>query len=172
MPNDFKDDNREKQVTMKVTFDYGEHIKGKITPLLDGNYIFFDLKEYGLSQIYPGDYLTITYVGKMTATESYPGIVDVNSLTIKDVEYHPGHSFLINEANIKRDENNKIEVIWNYTQHEFVILDEKLNYCLLSEYSGDRVYATVGNKQRTLLTSPSLYPIDALFAFDPYNEEK
>lgn len=167
--NNFKD-HFEKKINMKVTFDYGNFDSGKITTLLNGNHIFFDLEEYSIPKLYPGDYLTITYMGEMISSESYPGIVNTDDLIIKNVEYNQGDTLLIEDYNIERYENDTIKTIWNYTQLKYIILDKELNYCLLSEYDGEQVYATKMANGRTLLTNPSVYLISALFAFDPYGE--
>lgn len=94
--NDF-----EKKINMKVTFDYGDFSSGRITTLLDGNYLFFDLEEYNIPKLYPGDYLTITYIGEMVATESYPGIVNTDDLIIKNIEYHQGDTLIVEDYNIE-----------------------------------------------------------------------
>ena len=69
-----------------VMYDYGMHISGKITTLLDGNLIWFDPKDYGIATLIAGDELVIEYTGEFICEESYPGNVAADLMHIQSIE--------------------------------------------------------------------------------------
>ena len=161
-------DQTEKEIVMTVNCDYRFHMNGKVVPLLDSNRVFFDLEEYNIPQLYPGDKVVVTYTGEMMIAESYPGQVITNGIDIIDIVYQPAEIILIEEENIIRDENNQIKLISNYTQHEYIILDKEMNFCKLSEYNGEKVYATTNSDDYKLLTKDPVILTYGLLAFNPY----
>ena len=69
-----------------VMYDYGMHIEGQVTTLLDGNLIWFNPKEYGIDTLVAGDELVIKYTGKFICEESYPGNVAADLMHIQSIE--------------------------------------------------------------------------------------
>lgn len=69
-----------------VMYDYGMHISGEFTTLLDGNLIWFNPKDYGIDTLVAGDELVIKYTGKFICTESYPGSVNADLMNIQSIE--------------------------------------------------------------------------------------
>lgn len=69
-----------------VMYDYGMHISGKLTTLLDGNLIWFDPSNYGIDKLVAGDELVIEYTGQFICEESYPGNVAANLMHIQSIE--------------------------------------------------------------------------------------
>lgn len=57
------DDKQVKTLNTFVMYDYGMHIEGQVTTLLDGNLIWFNPKDYGIDTLVPGDELIIKYTG-------------------------------------------------------------------------------------------------------------
>ena len=78
--------SKESSVTFTVQLDYGMHVEGKVTPLLGGNYFFFNAKDYNVTPLYGGDTVTITYTGQMFVLEKYPGEVIIENGAITRVE--------------------------------------------------------------------------------------
>lgn len=57
-----------------VGYDYGFHVEGVVTPLLEGNSLCFNPEDYNLSPILAGDVITIAYTGgEVRIQETYPG---------------------------------------------------------------------------------------------------
>lgn len=75
-----------------VMYDYGIHTSDKITTLLDGNLIWFDLDKYKIDNLIAGDELIIKYSGEYVVYETYPGVVDTKKIHIQSIE--------VNEAEI------------------------------------------------------------------------
>lgn len=69
-----------------VMYDYGMHIEGQVTTLLDGNLIWFNPKEYGIDTLVAGDELVIKYTGEFICEESYPGNVAADLMHIQSIE--------------------------------------------------------------------------------------
>ncbi len=60
-----------------VGYDYGTHIEGKATMLLNDSLFFFDVQDYADIQLplLAGDELTVYYTGEMYVQETYPSHV-------------------------------------------------------------------------------------------------
>lgn len=71
---------------VSVMYDYGMHISGELTTLLDGNFIWFDPSDYGIDKLIAGDELVIEYIGEFICTESYPGSVNAELMHIQSIE--------------------------------------------------------------------------------------
>lgn len=69
-----------------VMYDYGMHVSGELTTLLDGNLIWFDPSDYGIDKLIAGDELVIEYTGEFICTESYPGSVNAELMHIQTIE--------------------------------------------------------------------------------------
>ena len=69
-----------------VMYDYGMHISGELTTLLDGNFVWFDPSDYGIDKLIAGDELVIEYTGQFICEESYPGNVAANLMHIQSIE--------------------------------------------------------------------------------------
>ena len=69
-----------------VMIDYGVHIDGKVTTLINGNLIWFNLNDYGIDKLVAGDELVIKYTGEYEVQETYPGSVNSKKIDIKSVE--------------------------------------------------------------------------------------
>ncbi len=69
-----------------VMYDYGMHISGELTTLLDGNLIWFNPKDYGIDTLVAGDELVIKHTGEFIYEESYPGNVAANLMHIQSIE--------------------------------------------------------------------------------------
>ena len=69
-----------------VMYDYGMHISGELTILLDGNLIWFNPKDYGIDTLIAGDELVIKYTGEFEVRESYPGSVNADLMHIQSIE--------------------------------------------------------------------------------------
>ena len=69
-----------------VMHDYGMHISGELTTLLNGNLIWFDPSDYGIYKLIAGDELVIEYTGEFICTESYPGSVNADLMNIQSIE--------------------------------------------------------------------------------------
>ena len=67
-------------------YDYGMHIEGQVTTLLDGNLIWFNLKDYGIDKLFAGDELVIKYTGEYIYEECYPGNVAADLMNIRSIE--------------------------------------------------------------------------------------
>ena len=96
---DFKNDNKNinsnnkssskeelQTINTIVMIDYGVHIDGKITTLINGNLIWFNLNDYGIDKLVAGDELVIKYTGEYEVQETYPGSVNSKKIDIKSVE--------------------------------------------------------------------------------------
>lgn len=75
-----------KTLSVNITYDYGNHIDGYVTSLLDGNSIWFDLEDYGIDTLVVGDELVIKYTGEYEVMEIYPGVVVKNEMNIQSIE--------------------------------------------------------------------------------------
>lgn len=73
-------------LNLMVMYDYGMHISGELTTLLDGNFIWFNPKDYGIDTLIAGDELVIEYIGEFICTESYPGSVNADKMHIQSIE--------------------------------------------------------------------------------------
>ena len=62
-------DKQVKTLNTFVMYDYGKHIEGKVTTLLDGNLIWFNPKDYGIDTLVAGDELVIEYTGEFIAQD-------------------------------------------------------------------------------------------------------
>lgn len=69
-----------------VMYDYGMHIEGQVTTLLDGNLIWFNPKDYGIDTLVAGDELVIKYTGEFIYEASYPGNVVADLMHIQSIE--------------------------------------------------------------------------------------
>ena len=147
-----------------VTYDYGNVQKDQITILYSNCWPFFELEDYGITSVYPGDQLYIEYTGDMMMQESYPG--RVVGVRVKNVQLVERKIEKISETNIDRDEDGYIESInGNINNVEYIIVDEKLNYMLLSEYSGEYVYQLEFNHFTGVVDDSIL--LYSYLAFDP-----
>ena len=158
-----------------VQYDYGTIEENKITILIDNCLPFFDIEDYNIEQLYPGDLLYIEYTGNPIIEESYPGnmtgievdLVKLLNRTIREVS----------EEEIVRNESNGISKVYNYSYTtEYVIINEELDYVPLSEYTGNTLYVSEDNSfkynsKESESVEPKPIPIAAFFAFNP-NEEK
>ena len=80
------DDKQVKTLNTFVMYDYGMHIEGQVTTLLDGNLIWFNLKDYGIDKLFAGDELVIEYTGEYIYEECYPGNVAADLMNIRSIE--------------------------------------------------------------------------------------
>jgi len=132
--------NEVKTMYSLVTYDYGTIEENKITILIDSCLPFFNFSDYGIEQVYPGDQLIIEYTGQPLIEESYPG--NMTGIEIKNVTLHDRIINTVLEEEIERDANGYIKSIAsNQANIQYIILDNELNYILLNEYNGDKVYS-------------------------------
>ncbi len=80
------DSNDVKTATFTVKYDYGMHIEGRVTTLLDGSLVFFKAEDYGVAPLLAGEEVTVTYTGELLILESYPGVVRFEGGELKNVE--------------------------------------------------------------------------------------
>lgn len=78
--------NETKTLHLMVGLDYGIHMENKVTTLVSGNFIWFNIKDYGIDNLVAGDELVIKYTGEYLVQEIYPGSVDSSNMKIKSVE--------------------------------------------------------------------------------------
>ncbi len=76
----------EEYATFTAHYDYGLHVEGKATLLLNGCLPFFDLEEYELTPLLAGDQITVFFTGEMLIRETYPSTVVFQGGEITDVE--------------------------------------------------------------------------------------
>lgn len=79
-------DLEEKVIEMSIIPDYGNHIKDKVTLLLDGSIIPFKNETYNISKLIAFDVVEITYTGTYIVNETYPSTIDTKKMHIKNVE--------------------------------------------------------------------------------------
>ena len=104
-----------------VMYDYGLHIEGQVTTLLDGNLIWFNPKDYGIDTLVAGDELVIKYIGEFEVRESYPGSVNADLMNIQSIE--------VIEADIIEF---TVSAVPGSDQLDLVPLDSKYNNYVLS----------------------------------------
>ena len=79
--------------------------------------------------------------------ESYPG--NMTGIEIKNVTLHDRIINTVLEEEIERDANGYIKIIAsNQANIQYIILDNELNYILLNEYNGDKVYSIHYNSNK------------------------
>jgi hypothetical protein len=165
-------------ITFKTDPNSGEQISAITILLEDGFFSFSDgVKSPKLEYdfLVPGDYLSITYENDLVCQESYPVRWMVSNGKLLSAEYKYTNIIEIENENIARNEEGMVSEITNYGYYdEYVILDKNLNYVALDNYNGDKLYASVDSSRAPApscpvgaLCEPTIYPLGALFAFNP-----
>ena len=79
------EENDVKAYSFSVDYDYGMHIQGKATPLLDGSKLFFEPQDWNIDTLVGGDVITMVYTGELLIQESYPSQVATHHLDIAGI---------------------------------------------------------------------------------------
>lgn len=74
-----------------VNYDYGMHIKNKLTLLFDSYFPYFDIKDYGIDKVIGGDVLEITFLEDFYCQETYPGVCNIKEGNITNVTLYKGN---------------------------------------------------------------------------------
>ncbi|MBE7101315.1 MAG: hypothetical protein E7364_06885 [Clostridiales bacterium] len=79
-------DKYESVATFTAHYDYGNHIEGETTLLLDDLLLFFNPADYGIDRIVAGEQVKVYYDGVLEWQDTYPAVVWSENLEIGDVE--------------------------------------------------------------------------------------
>ena len=79
-------DKYESVATFTARYDYGNHIEGKATLLLNDLLLFFNPADYGIHGIVVGEKVKVYYDGELEWQDTYPAVVSTENLEIKGVE--------------------------------------------------------------------------------------
>lgn len=131
----------------------------------DSGTFSFDLP-YVSSFLVPGDHLTISYYGDLTAQETFPSVYSLNG-ELAGVTYSTASLFRLGEDSFVRNEDGGIESILNWCSFDlYVILNEAMEYVPLGEYKGDELWISF-DSSRPVDDALGMHPGGALFAFNP-----
>lgn len=130
-------ENNVKSHSFSVDYDYGMHIQGKATPLLDGSKLFFELDDWNIDTLVGGDVITMVYTGELLIQESYPSQVATHHLDIAGISVKKAELLEL-EVIMGEDENPIIKATGDDLANHTVtfkssyIIDEDLSYHELS----------------------------------------
>ncbi len=133
--NIYKNSNDKLQtLNVFVMYDYGIHVNDKVTTLLNGNLIWFDLSNYGIENLIAGDELIIKYTGEYEVQEIYPGGVNSNKMKIQSIEVIK--SDIIEFTILSTSNNSELELVPVDVQYDKYILSNSEGYVV----SRDRTF--------------------------------
>lgn len=152
------------ETSFVVRCDYGKHVQGKATYLLNDSLIFFNLDEYDVEELILGDVVTVEYTGELTVQETYPSGIVIDG-TIKEIS--------VDEAEIVQVKYDGVRIVEdgdkkeNYTFEDvpqYVIKDRTGAFVALEEVqAGTSLYATY----REDGVSGKKIILDGLYAYRP-----
>lgn len=149
---------------MVVDFDYGFHVPGNVTALLNYSLFFFNLEDYGIkTDPIAGDIFKIYYKGEILTQMIYPSRVDTSRMTILDVRRTRA---IVARGSLlgvpgSEDFNFVGDGYSNWVFPEFVV-NANRTYETVNAYYGENIYATFRVDDDT--ERPT---IQALFSFMP-----
>lgn len=118
------------------------------------------------SFLVPGDHLTISYYGDLTAQETLPSVYILDG-ELAGCSYSTASLFHLGEDSFVRNEDGGIESILNWCSFDlYVILNEAREYVPLGEYKGEELWISF-DSSRPVDDALGMHPGGALFAFNP-----
>ncbi len=152
------------KTTQTINIDYGQHIKDHTTLLFGYSNLFFDIKDYGIENLYAGDIVTVYYTGTMMIKDIYPGVVVLDG-KIEKVEVLPADKVSLEVVPVP---GGGYDILSN-DNHRYILPDnyvvEPNNY-----YSIDKLYDGL-KFMGTISKEKSSFTLDALYAID-FDESK
>lgn len=153
---------KKNETSFVVRCDYGKHVQGKATYLLNESLVFFNLDEYDVEELILGDVVTVEYTGELTVQETYPSRIVIDG-KIKEIS--------VDEAEIVQVTYDGVRIVGdtkeNYTFEDvpqYVVKDRTGAFVALEEVqAGTSLYATY----REDSVSGKKIALDGLYAYRP-----
>lgn len=153
---------KKNETSFVVRCDYGKHVQGKATYLLNESLVFFNLDEYDVEELILGDVVTVEYTGELTVQETYPSRIVIDG-KIKEIS--------VDEAEIAQVTYDGVRIVGdtkeNYTFEDvpqYVVKDRTGAFVALEEVqAGTSLYATY----REDSVSGKKIALDGLYAYRP-----
>lgn len=148
-----------KTMIVEVTYDYGIHVENIVSVLLNGCFVFFNIKEYNIDKLVGGDYLIIAYTGDFMVKEIYPSIfegIDFNIISIE--QYIP--AYIEYEVIFKDDVKSLIPTnssLSNYVINTKYVVNEDNSFINVDDLDEGSIVYGANPSYYSSLTIPYLF---------------